>query len=94
LTPGSPTTFATNLAGRTNQYDLWPRFPDLARKGDALVLVVDESDTPHAAIVRLAPSFDSTARGALVVLRRGSGEIGRRRVWTLFGWRGTWPAVD
>ena len=94
LTPGSPTTFATNLAGRTNQYDLWPRFPDLARRGDALVLVVDESDTPHAAIVRLAPSFDSTARGALVVLRRGSGEIGRRRVWTLFGWRGTWPAVD
>lgn len=94
LSRGNPTTFATNLAGRTNQYDLWPRFPDLARKGDALVLVVDESDTPHAAIVRLAPSFDSTARGALVVLRRGSGEIGRRRVWTLFGWRGTWPAVD
>ena len=96
LTPNKPTTFATNLAGRPNQYDLWPRFPDFARKGDALVLVVDESDAPHAAILRLEPSFDSTSRGALVVLRRGSGggEIGRRRVWTLFGWRGTWPAAD
>ena len=64
--------------------------------GYVLVLVVDETDAPHAAVVRLGPSFDSTARGALVVLRRGSGggEIGRRRVWTLFGWRGTWPAVD
>jgi hypothetical protein len=88
-----PTTFATNLSGRPNQYDLWPRFADRARPGDALVLVVDESTEPHAAIVRLTPYFTSIERGSLVVLRRGSGEIGRRRVWTLVGWRGGWPAV-
>jgi 4-amino-4-deoxy-L-arabinose transferase-like glycosyltransferase len=91
--PGHPTTFATNLSGRANQYDLWPRFPDLARPGDALVLVVDESAEPHAAIVRLSPYFTTIERGPLVELRRGSGEIGRRRVWTLVGWRGGWPAV-
>jgi hypothetical protein len=88
-----PTTFATNLSGRPNQYDLWPRFSDVARPGDALVLVVDESADPHAAIVRLTPYFTSIVRGSLVVLRRASGEIGRRRVWTLVGWRGGWPAV-
>jgi 4-amino-4-deoxy-L-arabinose transferase-like glycosyltransferase len=90
------TTFATNLSGRANQYDLWPRFTDVARKGDALVLVVDESDEsqPHAAIAGLAPHFTSIERGALVVLRRGSGEIGRRRLWTLVDWRGGWPVVS
>jgi len=91
--PGHPTTFATNLSGRANQYDLWPRFPDVARAGDALVLVVDESAEPHAAIARLTPYFTTIERGPLVVLRRGSREIGRRRVWTLVGWRGGWPAV-
>ena len=93
--PTHPTTFATNLSGRANQYDLWPRFPDLARPGDALLLVVDESTEPHAAIVRLTPYFTTIERGPIVVLRRGSGggEIGRRRVWTLIGWRGGWPAV-
>jgi 4-amino-4-deoxy-L-arabinose transferase-like glycosyltransferase len=94
LSPDHPTTFATNLSGRANQYDLWPRFPDVARQGDALVLVVDESAEPHAAIVRLTPYFTSVERGALVVLRRGAGEIGRRRVWTLVGWRGGWPAAN
>ena len=93
--PAHPTTFATNLSGRANQYDLWPRFPDLARPGDALVLIVDESAEPHAAIARLTPYFTTIERGPLVVLRRGSGggEIGRRRVWTLVGWRGGWPPI-
>lgn len=94
LSPGQPTSFATNLSGRANQYDLWPRFPDVARPGDALILVVDESEAPHAAVTKLAPYFESAQRGALVVLRRGTGEIGRRRVWTLFGWRGDWPAAN
>jgi hypothetical protein len=92
--PAHATTFATNLSGRANQYDLWPRFPDVARVGDALVLVVDESDEPHAAVVRLVPYFASMERGPLVVLRRGDGEIGRRRLWTLVGWRGGWPVVS
>ena len=93
--PEHPVTFATNLSGRPNQYDLWPRFADRAKPGDNLVLVLDDSDegNPHEAIRALAPHFAEARRGALASLRRGAGEIGTRRIWTLVGWRGTWPAA-
>lgn len=89
-----PEAFATNLSGRPNQYDLWPRFLDRAKMGDNLVIVVDDSpiDDPHETIKALSPHFAEARRGELVSLRRGTGEIGARRVWTLVGWRGTWPA--
>jgi 4-amino-4-deoxy-L-arabinose transferase-like glycosyltransferase len=92
--PSHPATFATNLSGRANQYDLWPRYADRAQRGDNLVLVLDDSDErdPHDAIKALLPHFAEARRGALVSLKRGAGEIGTRRIWTLFGWRGTWPA--
>jgi hypothetical protein len=88
--PWHPTTFATNLGGRPNQYDLWPRFPDRAVANDNLVLVLDDSDGPHDVIKALAPYFNEVRRGELVSLRRGAGEIAKRRIWTLLGWRGGW----
>jgi 4-amino-4-deoxy-L-arabinose transferase-like glycosyltransferase len=93
-TPSHPRVFSTNFSGRPNQYDLWPRFPDVAQRGDNLVIVVDDSDegNPHEAIRALSPFFTEARRGALAPLRRGAGEIGTRRVWTLVGWRGGWPA--
>ena len=45
----------------------------------------------HEAVRALMPHFAEARRGELVSLRRGNGEIGTRRVWTLVGWRGTWP---
>ncbi len=81
-------TFAFNLAGRHNQYDLWPRFADRAAQGDNLVLVLDESDTQHPALVALAPQFARVQRGALVSLRRAGKEIAVRRIWILRGYRG------
>jgi hypothetical protein len=94
--PGHPHVFSLNLAGRGNQYDLWPRFPDVARPGDDLVLALDEvpAGERHAALVRLVPHFAGVARGELVELRRRAGEppVSRRRIWTLRGWRGDWPA--
>ena len=92
--PGHPETYSTNLSGRPNQYDLWPRFSDRARPGDNLVLVLDDSDegNPHEAIRALMPHFAEARRGELVTLRRGAGVIGARRVWTLIGWRSTWLA--
>jgi undecaprenyl-diphosphatase len=87
-----PTTVATNLGGRPNQYDLWPRFRDVARPHDNLVLVVDDDGgAMHSAVKRLAPYFADTRRGDLVSLKRGDAVIATRRIWILIGWRGGWP---
>jgi 4-amino-4-deoxy-L-arabinose transferase-like glycosyltransferase len=91
--PAHPTTFATNLSGRVNQYDLWPGFPHVARRGDNLVLALDESDGPHDAVKVLMPYFREVRRGALVSLRRGRSEIAARRLWVLVAWRGGWPSA-
>ena len=88
---GHPTTFSTNLAGRVNQFDLWPGFSRRAAVGDNLVLVVDDSEEMPGAVSALQPFFDEARRGALVTLRRGRGEIGLRRIWELRGYRGGWP---
>lgn len=89
---GHPTTFATNLAGRVNQFDLWPGFPLQATTGDNLILVVDDTDEPHGAVRALQPFFTDVRKGALVTLKRGTGEIGTRRIWELRGYRGGWPS--
>lgn len=90
-----PTTFATNLAGRPNQYDLWPRFRDVARPHDNLVLVVDDDGgAMHQSVKTLAPYFADTRRGGLVSLKRGDAVIATRRLWILIGWRGGWPMPD
>ena len=90
-----PTTFATNLSGRPNQYDLWPRFRDVARPHDNLVLVVDDDGgAMHQSVKKLAPYFADTRRGALVSLKREDAEIATRRLWILIGWRGGWPMPD
>jgi 4-amino-4-deoxy-L-arabinose transferase-like glycosyltransferase len=86
-----PRVFALNLAGRPNQFDLWPRFRDRARKGDRLVLALDDTRDPHAAIVSLRPHFTSILLGELVELKRDDAVIGRRRIYVLDGWLGSWP---
>jgi 4-amino-4-deoxy-L-arabinose transferase-like glycosyltransferase len=90
---GQPVTFATNFAGRPNQYDLWPRFAGEAQHGDNLVLVLDDTDELHAALRALQPYFQSEKRGMVVPMMRGQGVIGTRRIWTLVGWRGGWPVA-
>jgi undecaprenyl-diphosphatase len=56
-------TFALNLSGRMNQYDLWPRFSD-ARAGDNLTCPRRRPDL-HATIRALTPYFLSCdTRGA------------------------------
>jgi 4-amino-4-deoxy-L-arabinose transferase-like glycosyltransferase len=91
--PSHPRTFATNLSGRPNQYDLWPGFPNVAHPGDNLLLALDESTELHSAVGALLPYFTGARRGELVVLRRGTGAITTRRLWLLVGWRSGWPVV-
>ena len=94
-TPGRPLTFtALNLGGRRNQYDLWERFTDRAQLGDDLLLVLElprEGNIPGP-IRRLTGHFASIDSGAVLTLERRGEVVGRRRLWHLTGWNGTWPA--
>jgi 4-amino-4-deoxy-L-arabinose transferase-like glycosyltransferase len=89
--PGQPMVFSLDLGGRPSQYDLWPGFPDRARPGDGMVLVLDDDAGTPGPITALLPCFASIARGDAVDLRRGDQVIARRRIWLLSGWRGSWP---
>lgn len=91
-----PSTFAIDVHGRPTQYDLWPAFPQRAKAGDRLVLVLGlftpANDDP--VIAALAPDFDRVALREVVALRRGATVRAWRRVWVLDGWRGGWPAAQ
>jgi 4-amino-4-deoxy-L-arabinose transferase-like glycosyltransferase len=88
--PGHPFVFSLNLGGRPNQYDLWPGFPEMARVGDGMTLVLDDDAGTPGPITTLLPCFASVARGDAVDLTRGSQVVTRRRIWHLGGWRGCW----
>ncbi|HWZ60070.1 MAG TPA: glycosyltransferase family 39 protein [Gemmatimonadaceae bacterium] len=86
-----PMVFSLGLGGRPSQYNLWPGFPERARPGDALVLVLDDDAGTPGPITALLPCFTSIVRGEAVDLMRGGQVVTRRRIWQLGGWRGTWP---
>jgi hypothetical protein len=88
--PDHPVAYCMCLSGRHNQYELWPGYPDAAHVGDNLVLLLDETADTHGTAARLAPFFQSTARGALAPLLRGTDTVAVRRIWVLRGYRGGW----
>jgi len=91
-----PVSFAIDVHGRPNQYDLWPSFAQRAHPGDRLVLVLGLytlAEDDHV-IAMLRPHFDSVALREVVALRRGSTTRAWRRVWVLDGWRGSWPEAE
>jgi hypothetical protein len=83
--PGQPLVFSLNLAGRPNQYDLWPTARDSVRPGDTLIAVFDDVPDPPTPVARLSLHFSRVERGALVELHRGSRVVARRRLWHFFG---------
>jgi 4-amino-4-deoxy-L-arabinose transferase-like glycosyltransferase len=89
-----PRTFSLNLAGRANQYDLWPRFAERATPGDALVLALDDTEELHPVIRRLQPYFVQVRSGERVELRARRGVVARRKLWVLTGWSGGWPRAE
>jgi hypothetical protein len=89
---GRPNAVCVCLTGRHNQYELWPAFPTLAARGDNLVLALDERPDTHETAALLAPHFDRVTRGELAPLLRAGDTVTVRRVWTLEGYRGGWPA--
>ena len=86
-----PTVFSLNFGGRTNQYELWPSFADLAHPGDDLVVALDESPGRHPIVDRLAPFFQVVMRDSLVDLANRRGVVTQRRLWVLHDWAGRWP---
>jgi 4-amino-4-deoxy-L-arabinose transferase-like glycosyltransferase len=89
--PTHPTAFALNLGGRSNQYDLWPGFADIAHRGDNLVVALEEVTAVHPIVAQLAPNFRGIAPDSLVTLRNRHGVVTKRRLWILREWIGGWP---
>lgn len=85
--PGHPRVLSTNLVSRPNQYDLWPRFPDLATAGDCLLLFGTEPGTEEAARA-LIPHFEAVRRGADAQRGRSGTVIDDYQFWLLSGWSG------
>lgn len=91
--PGHPDVFALNLGARRNQYDLWPRFADRAARGATMLLVLEEpAEGTPGPIRRLDGHFARISAGPLIRLERDTTYVGRRRLWVLSRWAGTWPA--
>lgn len=88
---GRPMVSAINIAGRRNQYDLWPRFTDVAIAGASMVLVLPDTSAAPETIEALRPHFDGATRGDLIVVEHRGQPVAQRRSWTLTSWRGTWP---
>jgi 4-amino-4-deoxy-L-arabinose transferase-like glycosyltransferase len=91
--PDHPGVFALNLRSRSNQYSVWPGFPELAHPGDDLILVLNNRSVSSGPIADLHPHFsrlwivDSTGPTA------ERPEVPRRRIWLLKDWRGSWPSA-
>jgi 4-amino-4-deoxy-L-arabinose transferase-like glycosyltransferase len=90
--PGQPRTFSLNLGSRSNQYDFWPSFADRAAGGDTLIFVTDDLGSGLDPVVSaLTPHFADVGHGRPVSLARRGDVTKHLRIWTLAGWRGTWP---
>lgn len=90
--PGHPRVSSLNVGARDNQYQYWPGFPELAKVGDNLLLVLPELPevgTP-APILMLAPLFDAVEEGEVAVMLRDGKVVSRRRLWLLRRWHGAW----
>ncbi len=85
---GQPPVFSLNLAGRANQYDLWPGLADRAVSGDAMIVVLDDSPVGDSVAESAGEWFAEIRRGPAVELKRGDGVIARRVIWMYRGYRG------
>lgn len=83
--------FALNVLSRPNQYDLWPTLGDVARPGDALVLLLHDDAGGRRVRDVVSGRFATVADGGEADLRRattGGDVISRRRIWIFTDYRG------
>lgn len=87
-----PTVYSPNLGGRRNQYDVWPRYVDVATPGGTLLIALDEPREGLPTAIRMLDGhFAARRAGPLVAITRGADTLATRRLWVLHDWAGTWP---
>jgi hypothetical protein len=79
--PEHPHVFSLNIAGRANQYDLWPTPYSEINEGDALVASFDANPDGDARAAIVASWFRESREGPVIALKRGSGEVAHRKIW-------------
>jgi len=85
---GQPRVRSLNLRSRTNQYDLWPTFAEVASPGDCLLFVAPDGGGEKEVAASLSPAFASYRDLGPIERRRGSEVVGRLRAWAFFAWSG------
>jgi hypothetical protein len=91
---GQPRVLSLNLRSRTNQYDLWPTFVEVAKPGDCLLFVAPDGDGEKDVASGLATAFATHADLGPIERRRGSEVVGRLRAWAFHSWSGDGGPFD
>ena len=91
---GQPEVFSLNIDSRTNQYDLWPTFTEVAEPGDCLLFVAPDGGGERLVAERIASVFASYEDLGQVLRMRGERGVGDTRLHALRGWSGDTAPFD
>ena len=91
---GQPEVFSLNIDSRTNQYDLWPTFTEVAEPGDCLLFVAPDGGGERLVAERIASVFASHEDLGQVLRMRGERGVGDTRLHALRGWSGDTAPFD
>ena len=91
---GQPEVFSLNIDSRTNQYDLWPTFTEVAEPGDCLLFVAPDGGGERLVAERIASVFASSEDLGQVLRMRGERGVGDTRLHALRGWSGDTAPFD
>ena len=91
---GQPDVFSLNLDSRTNQYDLWPGFTEVAEPGDCLLLVTPDGGGERLVAERIVSAFASYEDLGQVLRMRGARAVGDARIHALRTWSGDTAPFD
>ncbi len=86
--PDHPAVTSLNIRRRSNQYDLWPGFQDMASTGDCLVFVDIDDGWARQIVADLGGRFESTAEIGPLQRKRDGGVTADYRLWAFQGWTG------
>ncbi|MBT8461270.1 MAG: glycosyltransferase family 39 protein, partial [Gemmatimonadetes bacterium] len=86
--PDQPAVTSLNIRRRSNQYDLWPGFEDMAGIGDCLLFVDIDDGWARQIVADLGGRFESTIELGPAQRKRGVSVTADYRLWAFKGWTG------